>query len=131
MSLIDNVVFEFEGMAAFGRILKVFFRVLISVVVAFGVSLYISSKIGTSHWFKGVGLEAVQDKADGFVSTDIHLKELIGKTGEAYTVLRPSGRVMIDNEIFDAKSEIGFIDKGQKIKVIRNETGQLYVVKLS
>jgi membrane-bound serine protease (ClpP class) len=131
MSLIDNVVFEFEGMSAFGRIVKVFFRVLISVVVAFGLSIYISNKIGTSSWFRGVGLEAVQNKADGYVSIDIHLKEMIGKTGEAYTVLRPSGRVMIENEIFDAKSEIGFIDKGQKIRVVRNETGQLYVVKLS
>jgi membrane-bound serine protease (ClpP class) len=131
MSLIDNVIFEYEGMAAFGKIVKVFFRVVISVVIAFVASLYISSKIGTSHWFKGVGLAAVQDKSEGYVSIDIHLKEMIGKTGQAYTVLRPSGRIMIDDQVFDAKSEIGFIDKGEKIKVIRNEAGQLYVIKSS
>lgn len=128
MSLIDNVVFEFEGMGAFSRVLKVFFRVLVSVVAAFAVSLYISSKIGSSQWFKGVGLAAVQDKSEGFVGVDAQLKDLVGKTGEAFTVLRPSGRVLIDNEIYDAKSEIGFIDKGKSVRVIRTEAGQLYVV---
>ncbi|MBN2487359.1 MAG: nodulation protein NfeD [Bacteroidales bacterium] len=129
MSLIDNVVFEFEGVAAFGHIVKVFFRVLISVVLAFGLSLYISSKVGSSKWFSGVGLAAVQDKEQGFIGVDLHLKEMTGQTGVAYTVLRPSGRIMIGNELFDAKSEIGFIDKGEKVKVIRNESGQLYVIK--
>jgi membrane-bound serine protease (ClpP class) len=131
MSLIDNVDFQYEGLGAFSKVSKVFIRVIISVVVAFGLSLYISSKIGNSRWFKGVGLDVVQDKADGYVSIDMRLKEFIGKTGEAYTVLRPSGRIMIDNEIFDARSEIGFIDKGQKVKVVRNEACQLYVVKES
>jgi membrane-bound serine protease (ClpP class) len=131
MSLIDNVDFQYEGLGGFSKVSKVFIRVIISVVVAFGLSLYISSKIGNSRWFKGVGLDVVQDKADGYVSIDMRLKEFIGKTGEAYTVLRPSGRIMIDNEIFDARSEIGFIDKGQKVKVVRNEACQLYVVKES
>jgi membrane-bound serine protease (ClpP class) len=54
---------------------------------------------------------------------------MIGKVGEAYTVLRPSGKVMVDGELFDAKAEIGFIDKGEEVKVIRDEAGQLYVIK--
>jgi membrane-bound serine protease (ClpP class) len=54
---------------------------------------------------------------------------MIGKSGVAYTVLRPSGRVMIDDEMFDAKAEIGYIEKGDNIKVIRDEAGQLYVIK--
>jgi membrane-bound serine protease (ClpP class) len=63
------------------------------------------------------------------VSIDTHQKEMIGKSGTALTILRPSGRIEIDGEIFDAKSEISYIEKGEKVKVVRDEAGQLYVVK--
>jgi len=55
---------------------------------------------------------------------------MIGKEGTAYTVLRPSGIVEIDGELFDAKAEIGYINRGEKVKVLRDEAGQLYVVKI-
>ena len=53
---------------------------------------------------------------------------MIGKTGIASTDLRPSGKVDIDDETYDAKSEIGFIDKGGKVKVIDYRSGQVYVM---
>ncbi len=130
LSLVDNVIFEFQGAAAFSTVLKMLIRVTVSVVAAFAVSIYISNKIGASSWFKGIALETAQSREQGFIGIDTHQKEMIGKTGEAYTVLRPSGRIMIDGEIFDAKSELGFIERGEKIKVIRDEAGQLYVIKL-
>jgi membrane-bound serine protease (ClpP class) len=129
MSLIDNVVFEFEGVAAYGTVVKLFARVILTVLVSFVLSIYFSKKVGTSTWFKGFALESVQQRSDGFISIDVRQKEMIGKIGIAYTVLRPSGKVMVENTIFDARSEIGFIDKGDKIKVIRDEAGQLYVIK--
>jgi len=131
MSLVDNVVFEFEGIAAFNHVLRLFLRVLLFTVTAFVLSIWFSKKIGSSNWFKGFALETVQEKTDGYISIDTRQKELVGKTGEAYTVLRPSGKIKIDDEIYDGKSEIGFIDKGDKIKVIRDEAGQIYVIKNS
>ena len=47
----------------------------------------------------------------------------------AHTVLRPSGKVKINEKLYDAKSEYGLIEKGEAVKVIRYETGQVYVVK--
>lgn len=130
MSLVDNVVFDYEGIGAFTVILKALVRVIIPVVLAFVISIFISSRIGNANWFKGFALEANQQKAEGYISVNkVRLAEMVGKTGEAYTVLRPSGRIMIDNELFDAKSEIGYIERGEKVKVIRNEAGQLYVIK--
>ncbi|MBN1116796.1 MAG: nodulation protein NfeD [Bacteroidales bacterium] len=131
LSLVDNIVFEYEGLSALKFVARALLKVSVSIVLAFVLSIYLSHKVGTSGWLKGLGLDSVQQKSEGFVSIDSHLKDFVGKTGEAFTVLRPSGRVMIDNEIFDAKSEIGFIEKGEKIKVIKNETGQLYVIKVS
>lgn len=129
MSLVDNVVFEIEGIAGFNVVVKQFARVTLTMIVAFVLSIYLSKKVGTSNWFKGFALEATQASSEGFVSSDLHQKDMIGKTGVAYTVLRPSGRIMIDNEMFDAKSEIGYIEKGESVKVLRDETGQLYVIK--
>lgn len=129
LSLVDNVIFEFEGIGAFKTVLNVLVRVMISVVLAFIVSIYISKKIGASRWFQGLALSAVQQKEDGYIGIDTHQKAMIGKIGEAYTVLRPSGRVMVEGELFDAKSEIGYIEKGNKVKVVRDEAGQLYVIK--
>jgi membrane-bound serine protease (ClpP class) len=36
---------------------------------------------------------------------------------------------MINNKLYDAMSEYGLIEKGASIKVVRYETGQVYVVK--
>jgi membrane-bound serine protease (ClpP class) len=127
-ALIDNVAFKFEGVGAFSIVAKVFVRIVITVFASLGFSLWISKRIGTSKLFRGVALDSVQDKSHGFTSVNAHLKDLTNKTGIAYTVLRPSGRVQIDDQVYDARAEIGFIDKGTQIKVIRNEAGQLYVL---
>jgi membrane-bound serine protease (ClpP class) len=129
MSLIDNVVFEFEGIGAFSLVVQKFVRMVLTVFAGFVLSIWLSKKVGTSNWFKGFALETSQPRNEGYIGVDTHQKDMIGKTGEAYTVLRPSGRVMIENELFDAKAEIGYIDKGEKIKVLRDEAGQLYVIK--
>ncbi|MBM3420318.1 MAG: nodulation protein NfeD, partial [Bacteroidetes bacterium] len=52
---------------------------------------------------------------------------MVGKTGTAHTYLRPSGKIEIESHIYDAISEIGFISKGENVRVTRQETGQLYV----
>lgn len=130
MSVIDNVVFELEGMDAFIKVAKVLGRIVLTVFAAFFIAIYFSRKVGTSNMFKGISLAASQDKADGFIGIDVHQKEMIGKNGTAYTVLRPSGKVRIEGELFDAMSEIGYIDKGAAVKVTKDEAGQLYVIKV-
>ncbi len=130
LSLIDNVSFRFEGTAALSQLVKAFFTVIISIFFAFGLALIGTKRFAFSKRVSGLALGTVQDHRDGYVSIDSRQKEMIGKTGIANTVLRPSGRIEIDGEIFDAKSDIGYIEKGEKVRVVRDETGQLYVEKL-
>jgi len=42
----------------------------------------------------------------------------------------PVGKVEINDTIYDATAETGYIEKGQKVKVIRFETAQLFVGKV-
>jgi membrane-bound serine protease (ClpP class) len=129
MSLVDNIVFKYEGMGAWDKVLKAFFLVVFSIIISFIMSIIISKKLLTSRSLS-LALNTVQDKKDGYIGIDTHQKEMIGKEGVAYTVLRPSGIVEIEGELFDAKAEIGFISKGEKVKVLRDEAGQLYVIKI-
>ena len=51
-----------------------------------------------------------------------------GEMGKAYTNMRPSGKVMIGQEVYDGLSQGTFIEKGAAITVIRQE-GEKVIVK--
>jgi len=79
--------------------------------------------------FSRLALNTTQQKEDGFIGVNMKQLEMVGKTGIAHTVLRPSGKVDVDGDVWDAMSTDNFIEKGDPIEVIRQETGQLYVTK--
>jgi len=131
LSLVDNVVFEdpeFTG-EGLGILLKALSLVLVSVLMGIIFSLWATRKLLTSTAFGNLSLKSEQLTEEGFIGVETKQQELIGEVGVAHTVLRPSGRVMIKDKLYDAMSEYGFIEKGESIKVIRYETGQVYVIK--
>ena len=129
LSLIDNVNFNFEPRhvkALLGAILLVTFSMLTSIIL----SINISKRLFAGSGFLGrLALKAEGKIEEGYIGVDMSPKTLVGKKGIASTVLRPSGKVIIDDEIYDAKSEDGFIDMDTEVVVIRYETGQVYVIK--
>ncbi|MCK4631489.1 MAG: NfeD family protein, partial [Bacteroidales bacterium] len=129
LSMVDNIVFQFDFVLGIKTLLGALALVIFSSMISFILSLYLSKKLFTSKTFPNLALSSVQNINDGFISVDANLKKLIGKKGVAATVLRPAGKVEIENEIYDARSEIGFIDRGDPIIVIKDGTTQLYVVK--
>jgi membrane-bound serine protease (ClpP class) len=131
LSLVDNVVFEnpeFTG-EGLGILLKSLSLVLVSVLAGIIFSLWGTRKLLTTTAFGNLSLKSEQRTEEGFIGVETEQQGLIGEEGVAHTVLRPSGRVMIKDKLYDAMSEYGFIEKGEAIKVVRYETGQVYVVK--
>ncbi len=122
MSLLNNTGFNFEEVTVpeFGQATL---TVLMGLGFGFVLMIWLSNKIGSPGLFKKVALE--KDLQDA-VSSPV-LTTLIGKEGTAATVLRPSGKVWIEGEIYDGVSESGFIEKGTSVKVIRFENAQVYV----
>ena len=106
--------------------------VMLSVFLSIILSILLSKKLLTSRMspLKPFVLHADQQTNQGYISVDTSYSEMVGKTGEAYTVLRPSGKVLINGMPYDAKSELGFIEKGMQIRVTRFEQGQLYVTSI-
>jgi membrane-bound serine protease (ClpP class) len=111
--------------ALFTAILTVF----TGIFGGFIISIWLSHKIltTTSGPFSRLALQTTQPLNQGYVSVDYTMKELIGKTGRASTVLRPSGLVEVDGKIYDAKATEGFIDRDEQVKVTEFWSSQLYV----
>ncbi len=130
--MIDKLVFRF-GPSADGvrEVVGAFSIVVLSAVLSFIVALWLSRKLfAPNRLFGSLALETSVNQADGFVSFDMEkLTALVGSTGTAHTVLRPSGKVMIGGEVYSAVAETGFISRGTEIIVRREEQGHLYVVE--
>ena len=130
LAMVDNIVFDSGDIALIlNTVFKAFFVVVVSMFLSLVLSIYLGKQLLTSSMFPHLALWDTQQKNEGFIGVDTSYSTLVGKTGTAYTVLRPSGKVEIDGEIYDAVSEYGFIDKGAGIRVVKHESGQLYVVK--
>jgi membrane-bound serine protease (ClpP class) len=132
LSMVDNVVFddpEFTG-EGLSMLLKSLSVVLVSMLLGLITSLWATRKLLTSTAFGNLSLKSEQRPEEGYVGVDTKKDSLVGETGIAHTVLRPSGIVKIQGNLYDAKSEYGFIEKGEAVKVVRFETGQVYVVKV-
>ena len=130
LAMVDNIVFELEWNIAFAEVIKRFFIVITSMFLSLILSLYLGKQLFTAKTFAGLALERNLDTEDGFLGVESQQKELVGRTGIVESILRPAGKVVIDDEIYDAVSEYGFIDKDTKVRVTRYETGQIYVIKV-
>ncbi|MFA5647855.1 MAG: NfeD family protein [Bacteroidales bacterium] len=129
VAMIDNDIFRDTRPFSWVEILKPLATVSVSLVSGIIISIILSRKLITSPSFPSLALNSSLTMEDGYIGVDKNQKNTLGKTGVAVTVLRPSGRVKIGEDIFDAVSEDGFINKNEEIKVIRDEAGQVYVIR--
>lgn len=123
LAMVGNIHFDFKGVPV-----REAFRAVMTVLGGLGMGMiliiYLSSRIGKRGFLRHVALNTDQE---GYVSVSMEPVSLVGMTGVAATDLRPSGKVEINGEYFDANSLKGFIDKGDNVIVIRYENFQLYV----
>jgi membrane-bound serine protease (ClpP class) len=130
LSLIKNVNFTFEHVNM-GDLLIAVGTVFIGAISGITLAVYLSQKMFTTErgQFAHLSLRESLKKEDGYLGVDPEIIHLKGKRGVAITTLRPSGKISIDGQNYDALSESGMIDKGTRIVVIRVETAQLYVAE--
>ncbi len=127
LALVGNVGLDFE-MTLETDIINAFLTVLLATVGGFFGSIYLAKRFLATSMMSSMVLSSVQNKTDGFVGVPEESR-LIGKSGLASTILRPSGKVEIDGDTFDATALSGYIDEGEAIVVVKYETAQLFVRK--
>jgi membrane-bound serine protease (ClpP class) len=88
--------------------------------------LVAGSKLPDTRFFRKIALTDTQHRSEGYVSVQFN-ESLIGRKGTAETVLRPSGKVMIDGKLYDASTRGDYIDRGQAIEVISDDGPSLRV----
>lgn len=127
LSLLNNVNFDFKPIHPADSS-KAILTVIGGLTLGFGLIIYLSNKIGSKGLFKKLALETTLENKEGYIGVPTEGVNIVGKKGIAYTVLRPSGKVKVDEKVYDAVSVNGvFIEKGTQIIVVRYETGQVYV----
>lgn len=84
-------------------------------------------RLTNTKFFNRIALHEIQDQTEGYTSSFYKAKSMIGKTGKAYTILRPSGKVEIEGEIYDAFTRGNYIDADTEIEVVSDEGTSLKV----
>lgn len=128
LGMLPNENFNFDFVPAsqlFGALLTVILAALGSV----GLVFWLTPKVNEWGAFRNITLATTQDRTQGYTSS-FYSDELKGKVGTVHSRLRPSGRVEIDGEIYDAYSRGEFLEQGEKITVISTEGTSLRVKKL-
>lgn len=128
VAMIDNDIFRDTRPFAWIEIVRPLVVVAFSLFAGLVASILLSKRLISSPAFPGLALNSSLTQEEGYVGIDKHQKDMLGMVGVALTVLRPSGKVEIGDEIFDAVSEDGFINKGEEVKVVKDEAGQIYVM---
>lgn len=127
LGMLPNQAFDFELVPAsqlFGALLTV----ILSSLAAVGMVFWLTPKVNEWGAFKHLTLASTQESSQGYTSR-IYAESLLGKTGKVHSRLRPSGRVEIAGEIYDAYSRGEFLEQGEAIEVISTEGTSLRVKK--
>ena len=122
-ALINNDFFSFENVEVpdvSRSVLTVLSGLFLSIISIF----WLSSRIGEKGLFKKIALTTDLESSESVNANDFNL---IGQEGKAMTDLRPSGKVFINNEVYDAISIGSFIEKDSNVRVIKFENMQIYV----
>lgn len=114
VSLIGNVGFRFPGFEAFSPALGTLAVTLVLLVL---LIISVGRYLPRSERFSRLVLEPDLSSATGYVAFETD-EGLLGQTGTALTVLRPSGAAEINGVRVDVVTSGDFIARGEVIEVV-------------
>ncbi len=126
--MLNNDFFNFE-FVPLGDIIVATFATVGGLVGGILLLFFGGARITKTKAFQRIALTDTQEKSQGYTVNTLS-DTLIAKKGSAYTVLRPGGKVMIDDEIYDAFTRGDYVEKGEPIEVIGNEGITLKVKRI-
>lgn len=127
--MLNNDAFDFSFVNSTKLVTALF-----TIFIAFGgavVLMFIGGvRLTTTNMFKRISLQTEMTKELGYTS-NFKKEAFTGKQGVAFTILRPSGKVMIDGELYDAYTRGNYIEKDTPVEVISDEGTSLKVKSIS
>jgi len=123
VALLIAVVIAFPAFGPmWGMVSAVAVIVLVGVVMLLWIKIFPRTSLGKRM--------TVSSDLHDSKATEDGLTELINKTGEAISDLRPSGFASIEGRRTDVVTEGQMISKGERVKVIEVEGNRVVVAKL-
>lgn len=125
--MLNNENFDFSFVAA----ADIFLAATVALVALLGgfILIFIGGvKFTETRFFRKIALVDTQQSSEGYTA-NVSKVSMLQKKGTAYTVLRPSGKIMIDNELYDAYTRGSYINKNEEVIVIGEEGTSLKVKK--
>jgi membrane-bound serine protease (ClpP class) len=98
-------------------------------VLSLAALLVLNKYIASSSFLKPFSQSHTLTNQKGYEAH--HNQDLVSKEGLAFTVLRPSGKILIDGQYYDGLSIGEWIPKGEPIKVVGISGGIYTVVRIS
>jgi membrane-bound serine protease (ClpP class) len=126
--MLNNDFFNFE-FVPMGDIVRATFTALGGISGGMLLLFFGGAKLSETKAFQRMALTDTQESSQGF-SVNNTTQSLLGKKGTAHTVLRPSGKVMLDDQIYDGFTRGEYIEKGDAVEVIGTEGVTLRVKKI-
>lgn len=117
--MLNNDYFNFE-FVPLGDIVKATFAAIGGITGGVLLLFFGGARLTQTKAFKRIALTDTQESSQGY-SVRNNEQNLIGKAGIAHTVLRPSGKVLIDGNVYDAFTRGEYVQKGDAIEVIGTE----------
>lgn len=127
--MLNNDFFNFE-FVPLGDIIVASFATIGGLAGGILLLFFGGARLSKTKAFQRIALGDTQEVKDGY-SVNTFNANLLGQKGKAFTILRPSGKVIIDEQIYDAFTRGDFIEKGESIEVIGTEGVTLKVKKVA
>lgn len=126
LALVGACYFTFQ---AYGLYAAVILALLLTVMSA--VVIYLEFKLlKKTRWGQRIFLRTSSGGPSLAERAAAQVPEaLVGKTGETLTTLAPSGKVLVDGQVYEAYSRSGLLRTGETVEVIGRDAFRLVVKK--
>ena len=126
--MVKNDFFNFE-FVPLGDIVVAGITALGGICGGLALLFFGGAKLVNTKAFARIANMETQERSQGFTANFVP-EVSISQKGIAYTILRPSGRVMINEKIYDAFTRGEYIEKGESVEVVEVEGSTLKVRKV-
>ncbi|MBB6610824.1 nodulation protein NfeD [Pontibacter sp. Tf4] len=126
--MVNNENFDFTFVPS-SALMQSLISVLLGMVGSVVLVALTWNRFAASRTMQRVILHDSFQGSEGYRSS-ADASHLVGKTGIAHTRMTPTGRVMIDDTLYDAQAREGYIEKGETVQVIDHSTFALRVKKV-
>lgn len=126
LSLLQNIRFDFT-FTGIGDFAQSFFVVVSGLIATIILALLLGRKFHTSPLTRALIFKDTQQASEGYDVDAFRGMDLLHKSGITVTPLRPSGKIEIDGERYDAVTAGEYIEKDIEIVVLRAKGTSLLV----